>query len=192
MTWTCVECERWLDEGRPDEGKGAADAHVAGCGRCSSALAAARAIEAALVLPVSATTPAGFTNVVMRRVGSLPVAARAPVLEGPTLPWSVRANANPVIVTLVTLAAFLLWQSTTLQASAAVLASRLATLGDLTGRWLAAAIEMPTTGSLLAEPAVLLGLAVALAPLLLWVGLQLARCSEQATQRPQIRLVRPR
>jgi hypothetical protein len=186
MMWTCVEYERWLDDGRPNEDRGAAEAHVAGCGRCSAALAAARSVEEGLALPPTATAPAGFTDAVMRRVSSEHVAA-----DGSTLLWWVRVAADPAAVSLVVVAVLLVWLLPTLWVFVIGLSRWLVAWGDRTERWLgaASAIELPVAPSVLARPELLLALTFVAAPLLLWLSWQLARWSEETVAGP---LVRPR
>lgn len=192
MTWTCVEYECWLDDGRPGEGRSRADAHVTGCRRCGAALAAACSVEAALALPSTAAAPVEFTDMVMRRVSLLHATTRTRVLEEPAPPWWMLGTANPVAVALVAPAALLVWQSAKWWADAAGFGPGVAAWGHSTSRWLAAAIEIPAIRSVCAVPAVPVGLALAGAPLLLWLGCQLARWSEQAVTRSLIRLAPPR
>jgi len=67
MPIRCEEFDRWLDEGMPSRHSVAASAHAEGCARCTAALAAAHAVEAALREPPP-LAPAAMADFVMERV----------------------------------------------------------------------------------------------------------------------------
>ncbi|HUL75983.1 MAG TPA: hypothetical protein VL691_01870 [Vicinamibacteria bacterium] len=198
MAWSCAEFERWLDDGRPRENEGLAVAHAAACARCRDSLAAARALEEALALPSATTAPAGFTDAVMRRLG----AAESEGVAGDgrfggerIVAWWARLAAEPAVVVPSTIAALMAWRWSTVWALAVGLSPRLAAGADLAGRgWAAWAGMVETSGALraTAEPAVVLGLGLAAAPLALWASWRLARWWEQAFARPLVRAGRER
>jgi hypothetical protein len=195
MTWNCTDFERWLDDGRPDGSREAANAHVTGCARCGAALATAHALEEALSHAPAVTAPTGFTDAVMRRVKSPHAATRARVAGTPIGSWWVRAATDPVVASLCVLAALLAWRWSLLWALAAELGPRLAAWVDVAGRWWAtraAAIQVPAVPSAFTQPAIVLGLSFAAAPALMWLSWHLARWSERAVARSFIDAVRTR
>jgi hypothetical protein len=103
-------CERFrsdLDALGPDV---VATAHAATCPGCARALAAARAIDAELAAPRSASS-AGFTERVMARVRAdaapAPVVVAQPVLTDPMSPW-VRLASEPRVAGALVIAALLI------------------------------------------------------------------------------------
>jgi len=198
MAWSCAEFERWLDDGRPREDEGMAVAHAAECAPCRVSLAAARALEEALALSPATTAPAGFTDAVMRRMRAAEsegVAGDSSVGGERIVAWWARLAAEPAVVIPSTIAALMAWRWSTVWALAAGLSPRLAAWAALAGRGWAAWAGMVETSDVLratTEPAVVLGLSLAAAPLALWVSWRLARRSEQAFARPLIRAGRER
>lgn len=102
---TCAELERWLDDGGPESGAAAAAEHAAECDRCAEALRVDLALEAALsAAPTPA--PAGFTDHVMARIGT--VAAPA-AWTTPALPWWIRVSMEPVTILALVVAGGIAW-----------------------------------------------------------------------------------
>lgn len=195
MNLDCAAFERWLDEGRPAAGARAMRAHAEGCARCARALAAALELDAALARPALAAAPADFTATVMRRVRQVRLARAAagalPVT--PALAWWVRVAADPVTALALVLAAGLLWGREPLWALAAALSHRLTALGSLSLDLPGAArvtIEAPAAIQAFTSPTVLLGLGVALVPVVLWASWSLYRWSEHAFAAPFARRLR--
>ena len=193
MIRSCEDFERWLDDGRPDDGKGAAEVHAASCGRCREALAAARSIEEALALPTATLAPAGFTDDVMRRV----VAAEAESVAGQVgvrgvgnLVLWLGLVAEPWVAVPCLLVALMAWRGSALLAIAGKITSPLALWADAAARALPTlTIALPAALRALSTPGAMLGLGMAVAPVILWASWQLARWSERAFALP---LVRPR
>jgi len=105
---TCAEFETWLDAGMPETGAGKAHGHGAGCRRCATALAAAEELET-LLLTRPGPAPPGFTQNVMMRLEES--GARVPALPvWETLPWWIRAAAEPAAVLAMLVAALLAWR----------------------------------------------------------------------------------
>lgn len=181
----CAAFERWLDEGSPGAFAREARLHADVCPRCAAAHAAALELDALLASPPAA--PAGLADRVMARIESAREAraqASGAVSAGP-LPWWVRAAAEPAAALALVLAGLLLWThdlATALSAGALATASRwlagaASGLGDSI-----AATRLPAVPQVWTEPAVTLGLAVALAPALAWAALGLYRWSEALAQ----------
>ena len=152
-----------------------------------SLLIRALALELDALLSAPPAAPAGLADHVMARIErarGAPAQAFGIVTAEP-LPWWVRVAAEPAAALALMLAGLLLWQrdlASTLSAGALAGASR----------WLAgaasgvevslAAARLPVFPHVWTEPAVMLGLAVALAPALAWAGLGLYRWSEALAQ----------
>ena len=158
MSWTCEAFDRWLDQGRPSLAE--AEAHASGCHRCARSLAAARAIDEALALPLVAETPPDFTDSVLRR-------ARMARAFAPTasLPWWVKVGAEPVVAGACVLTALVSWRSSDLWALGIAVASRVGTWGD------SASQLMSTVNVIraLTSPVVILGWAPALCAASWWL-----------------------
>ncbi len=192
----CERFERWLDDGAP-EGTGgdlavvtAAEEfrdHAATCARCAAALAAARELESLLAAPLrSRAAPAGFTARVMERVEWMERLAphvgygaelrQPPVAE--SMPWWVRAAAEPAAALAFALAALLLWKRDAMLAAAGSM------LAQASGSFAATATAAGRTAGWLQIPAVfmrpeiLLGVAFAIAPALVWASWRLWRWGE--------------
>jgi hypothetical protein len=198
MIRSCEDFERWLDDGRPGDGRpgdleAAADAHAAGCGRCRAALAAARSVEEAISLPTATPAPADFTDVVMQRVRAAEAeraAERSDAREASALGLWLRLAAEPWIAVPCVLVALLAWRWSAFLAVAAKLTPTLALWADATGRALGTVtFELPTG---LRAPGALLGLSMAAVPVILWASWQLARWSERAFAMPLVRAPRHR
>jgi len=172
-----MDCERfgrWLDEGAQAAPAGA-DAHAASCARCAAALAAARALDAALVAELAhptVTAPAGFAERVMERVARARQARLLVWLEPEALPWWVRAAAEPVTALSLSLAALVLWQYPLLARLATAVIQALAspTVVVFVHRWSAPRFTPPDL-STFADPFVLAGLVLAVLPFAWWAGL---------------------
>lgn len=76
MIW-CDDVERWLNDGMPPRGEGAARTHARGCAACARTIDAAVALDAMLAAAAT-TAPAGFTDGVMARIDLEMEEARAP------------------------------------------------------------------------------------------------------------------
>ncbi len=181
----CAAFTEWLDGGRPETVAVAMRAHAGECPRCAAALRAAQELDEALAVRVRVTAPAGFTAGVMRRVREARAAAApARVLSlPPALAWWVRAAADPWVAVSLLLSATVAWRHEALWAIAADLAARIAAFGEITLRLPGAGsltIGTPALLRVFADPFVLLGLALALAPAGLWASWRLFRWSEHA------------
>jgi hypothetical protein len=95
----CAAVDRWLDAGRPGEGRTKALTHAGACARCARSLAAARELDRVLAQRF-ATAPDGFTDHVMARLPARPPVRRAasPLDLDPVLPWWVRIVQEPLTV----------------------------------------------------------------------------------------------
>lgn len=177
---TCAAFERWLDRGSPPEGEAEALAHAAACARCAAALEAMRGIDAILRSPAPAA-PRDFTDGVMQRVAEAS-AARAARPEWASadeaLPWWIAAAGQPATVLAAGLAALVMWRAEALFAAGAAAARATGAGWDafsrLAGNWLAplASLGIPT------DPAVQVGIGLALLPAVLLLSLRLERWSE--------------
>ena len=174
-SWTCEELDRWLDDGRPEENRGRGEAHAGVCARCHGALAAAVAVERALVLPeLASRAPADFTDGVMRRIsvaGRRDARPAAPSLVGSLL-------ADPAAATACVLAIMVIWWREPLWALAVTISARAVAL-------VSAPFELvrPVAFDALTSPAAFTGLAVAVLPLVAWGSWSLLRWAERATAR---------
>jgi len=120
----CELFERWLDDGRPEAERAAAEAHAARCASCAEALRVALELETLLAAPPAAAPPA-LTEHVMARIASAEATrARLPAAESPVLAWWIEAAAEPATVLAAALAALVLWQREALVAIGVALASR--------------------------------------------------------------------
>ena len=179
---TCEIFDRWLDDGTPAGPEAAAfEAHAAGCVRCSSEWAAARAVESELrhaIVPA----PHGFTEAVMARVATASaVTSEVRVQElASVMPWWSKALAQPATVLAFTVAALALWRREALMAAGIAFAQH-------ASAWLSTAVNsappsLPPTFGLaetLARPDVMLGFVLAIAPALAWGSWQLWRWGEE-------------
>lgn len=176
---TCAEYERWLDDGMP-EGAGAlaSRAHEATCARCASALASALEIDQLLAAPPP-PAPAGLTDKVMARVLAIESVraeqARAALVPGAFVfgsdqAWWVRAAAQPAAVLAFALAALVLWQRDALNLHASAL---IANVSGILARAFSNGLDIASAPGLpeaFAKPEVMLGFAIAIAPVLAWVS----------------------
>lgn len=184
---SCAEYERWLDEGMPDGGLSpAARIHAATCPGCASALAAALEVDQLLAAPAS-SAPAHLTDSVMARVlaiesvraeQSAAVVPRSFVF-GAAQAWWVRAAAQPAAALAFSLAALVLWQRDTLTAHGSALianASGIVARAITNGGGFTSLPGMPEA---FAKPEVMLGLAIAIGPVLAWGSLSLWSWAER-------------
>lgn len=166
---TCEALERWLDEGAPEPLRRAAEAHAAGCASCAMALRAASEVEN-LLATATIIAPSGFTDRVMARVAGA-AAVRAPRFAAPAFPWWVRAACEPASLLTAAMAALLLWRGDALLG-----------LGSIVVRvanqdWTAAFRSTASLPAFLTHPLVVVGAALAIAPLMLWASWRLYRWS---------------
>jgi hypothetical protein len=181
----CEDFESWLDEGMPERARaeGAPD-HATRCARCAASLAAAREIETMIATPAIAA-PAGFAGRVMSRVAAARVARLAPLapwLETDPMPWWVRAAAEPPVVLAAAVAALVVWRADLLLGLALSAASWLTgALRDAPGRAADSIARASGPAAVaVADPAVQLGLMLALASLLAVASFPLYRWCERA------------
>jgi len=166
----CVRFERWLDEGMGETAGAAGRAHAVSCARCGAALAAARALEAALERPAIAA-PADFTARVMERVARARMARWLTWIEPEVLPWWVRAAAEPATALSLTLGALVLWQYPALARFTAAAFQALASpaVAAFMQRW--AVPRLALEPSVFSDPFVFAGLVLAGLPFAWWAGL---------------------
>ncbi len=179
----CREFDRWLDDGMPEAGATASHTHAAACARCDSSLAAARELDALLEAPAIAAPPR-FTGRVMARVAQASAArVSAPWTLTNEMPWWVRAAADPATLLAAAVAALVVWRADALLRFAAVVPAAIAgawrRAPDAAGEWLARGAGF-TGVPAFADPAVQLGLALALASLLTVASVPLYRWCERA------------
>ena len=176
----CENLRRWLDEGSPGPGEGAAREHAAGCASCAALLRAHLEIERLLT-----PEPAGglsdrtrFVDQVMRRVASAQP-QNAPVELWPAmtpLPWWVQAAADPGVVLACLFAALLIWRVDWLEH-----------LGRLAGeQW--SALAWPALAQARAalgmdRPAILLAFTLLALLALGWISIHLYRWTERLARR---------
>jgi hypothetical protein len=166
----CGRFARWLDDGMPAAEAPAHAAHAVGCAACAAALADARALDRVLERALAAA-PEGFADRVMERLERARLARLAAWIEPDLLPWWVRAAAEPASILAFVVAALVLWQYPLL--------ARGATWAwhALSGPALSGLLQLPGLSAdrigltVLAEPYVLVGLALAGLPVAWWVGL---------------------
>lgn len=192
----CVAFDRWLDAGMPRNE--AAARHAESCARCAASLAAMREIDAWLesdadAAAVPPAAPAGFTDVVMRRVAelSLPLPERLGLtFAADVFPWWVSALRHPATILAATLAAIVWWGRARMVESGfaavaaahtwwlktAAAASANGEVGAALGR---SAAETAAALAVFTDPYVAAGLALALGPLLVYLVIRLERWSEQ-------------
>ncbi len=157
---SCAELESWLDAGMPQADAGEARGHAAACGRCAAALAAAEELEV-LLLTGPAPAPLDFTERVMVQLGES--SERAPALPvRASLPWWIRAAAEPAAVLAMLVAGLLLWRWEALWSLTRAAATGLAQgAGAALAGWAGVALARAGAGAL-GRPAVQLGLELAL------------------------------
>ena len=166
----CERFERWLNEGREEEAGAEAHVHAASCARCGAALAAARALDAALGCS-SIVAPAGFAERVMERVARARQARLLTWIEPEVLPWWVRAAAEPATALSLTLAALVLWQYPVLARFAAAAFQALASPAVAAFMHELAAPRFTLDLSVFSDPFVFAGLVLAGLPFAWWAGL---------------------
>ena len=166
----CEHFERWLDDGLPEMAGIGAHAHAASCARCAAALAAARALDAALER-CAATAPAGFAERVMERVARARVARPLAWIEPDALPWWVRAAAEPATALSLVLAALVLWQYATLARFTVAAFQALASPAVVAFVRQLAAPRLTLDLSMISDPFVFAGLVLAGLPFAWWAGL---------------------
>jgi len=103
----CSAFERWLDDGRPDEGRAAADAHAAACPACARQLGSMDELES-LLSSRFAAAPTGLTDRVMEALPPRPAARVVAAEPEPDFPWWVRLVQEPMVAASLVAAAGLL------------------------------------------------------------------------------------
>lgn len=105
----CADFERWLDGGRPEHERAAAEAHGQECHDCAGALAAAVEVAALLATP-GFEAPSALTDDIMHRVAAEPQRRTdlATNLSEPTFPWWIQCLAQPETVLAAALGAITL------------------------------------------------------------------------------------
>jgi len=166
----CERFERWLNEGIGVAVGAEWHAHAASCARCGAALAAARALDAALE-PRAVAAPAGFAERVMERVARARVARLLAWIEPEVLPWWVRAAAEPATALSLALAALMLWQYPVLARFAVAAFQALASPAVATFMQQLAAPRLTLDLSAFSDPFVFTGLVLAGLPFAWWAGL---------------------
>jgi hypothetical protein len=175
----CGHFGRWLDDGMPAAEAAAHEAHASGCAGCAAALADARSLDRALERALAAA-PDGFADRVMERVAHARLARLAVWIEPDALPWWARAMADPAAVLATTLAALVLWQYPLL-ARVATAAWRLLSGPAVSGFLRFPGMSTVVPGfTVLADPYVLAGLALAGLPIAWWAGLAVYHWSGDA------------
>jgi hypothetical protein len=129
----CEAFERLLDAHGPDALPGDARAHAGGCARCARMLAAAHEVDALLLAPVTTVAPTGFTDRVLARIGTAPVAAPIPTVQpvriataSDPMPEWIRFVAEPATAGALVVAALVIWQAPRLLTLGRALASAVA------------------------------------------------------------------
>jgi hypothetical protein len=166
----CERFERWLNEGLGEPAGVEGHAHAASCARCGAALAAARALDAALE-PPAVVAPAGFAERVMERVARARAARLSAWIEPEVLPWWVRAAAEPATALSLVLAALVLWQYPLLARFAAAAFQVLASPVVAAFMHQLAAPRFALDHSAFSDPFVFTGLVLAGLPFAWWAGL---------------------
>lgn len=166
----CERFERWLNEGMEAAVDAEGHAHAASCPRCGAALTAARALDAALGRP-AVVAPADFAERVMARVARARAARRFAWIEPDTLPWWVRAAAEPATALSLALAALVLWQYPLLARFTAAAFQALASPAVATLMHRLAAPQFTLDLSAFSDPFVFTGLVLAALPFAWWAGL---------------------
>jgi hypothetical protein len=166
----CERFERWLNEGMDAAAGAEVHAHAASCAGCGAALAAARALDAALGQP-AVVAPADFAERVMERVARARAARRLTWIEPEVLPWWVRAAAEPVTALSLALAALVLWQYPALARFTAAAFQALASpaVATFVHQWAAPRFTLDL--SAFSDPFVFTGLVLAGLPFAWWAGL---------------------
>jgi hypothetical protein len=181
---SCAAFERWLDEGRPDAGASGALAHAGTCPRCAKLLE----LEEALAGAATVRAPAGFTDAVLARIHAEPARAARPARA---VPGRLQALLGPAVAIAVTAIPLLLLQRPLLARLAATF------VGGWGGiAWphapslaaLAAGAWQPVA-ALAAQPVLLGGIGLGLAPALLLGAWQLFRWSEHWVEAVGVRNV---
>jgi hypothetical protein len=86
----CAEFQSWLDDGRPNGGMIATNAHRSMCPACERALAAALEIDRALSMVVPVAASHDFNDAVMRQIRADSVLpALLNVISKPLVPFSL-------------------------------------------------------------------------------------------------------
>jgi hypothetical protein len=165
----CERFERWLNEGREVATDAGGYAHAASCARCGAALAAARALDAALASP-TVVAPGDFVERVMERVARARQARLLAWIEPEVLPWWVRAAAEPVTALSLALAALVLWQYPVLARFAVSAFQALASPAVATFMHQLAAPRFTLDLSAFSDPFVFTGLVLAGLPFAWWAG----------------------
>lgn len=171
----CPDLLRWLDDGSPTRDAADAFAHAGSCSACAHALRAARAVDALL----AASPPAPPRGFVDRTLGAARAAGRVRLPQAlaiaPTdsLPWWVRAAAEPAVALSLILCALFLWRGDLLTEAAFRVVAWVALIESAFhgGRLLH---DLPRI-SFESDPVVAAGVIVALAPLGLGLGYALYR-----------------
>jgi hypothetical protein len=166
----CERFERWLDEGMGAQAGAEGRAHAASCARCGAALAAARALDAALARS-AIVAPEDFAGRVMERVARARLARLLAWIEPEVLPWWVRAAAEPATALSLVLGALVLWQYPVLARFAAAAFQALASpaVATFVHQWSAPRFTLDL--SAFSNPFVFAGLVLAGLPFAWWAGL---------------------
>jgi hypothetical protein len=180
----CNDVERWLDDGMPEREAAPARSHAATCARCGAALAAMLELDALLDAPLIANAPEGFTERVMSRVARVDaMSARSAVPLASPFAWWVRIAAEPAPALALLLAGLTLWKANALLS----FASSLTTWTAAGVARAAATSSLLTLPDLLSRPAVLFGLALAVAPAAAWASWVLFAWTERMVLLPVTR-----
>jgi len=166
----CERFERWLDEGMGETAGAEERAHAASCACCGAALAAARALDAALGWS-AVVAPADFAERVMERVARVRAARLLAWIEPEVLPWWVRAAAEPATALSLVLAALVLWQYPLLVRFAVAAFQALASPAVAAFMHQLAAPRFTLDLSAFSNPFVFTGLVLAGLPFAWWAGL---------------------
>jgi hypothetical protein len=166
----CERFERWLDEGLGETAGAEGHAHAVTCAHCGAALAAARALDAALDRP-AVVAPVDFAQRVMERVARARAARLLAWIEPDVLPWWVGAAAEPATALSLALAALVLWQYPLLARFTAAAFQALASPAVATFMHQLAAPRFTLDLSAFSDPFVFAGMVLAALPFAWWAGL---------------------
>jgi hypothetical protein len=191
----CLEFERLLDAGAPERLPAEALAHATTCASCARSVARARSLERALEAHFAAdvAAPAGFVDRVMARVERGEARGVRWLTLPSALPWWTRVPTEPGVVLALSTVALFVWRGNSWQAAARVVWDALALVPERTAAWLATtglapvadafarAFALPATSS----PMVQLGVALGIAPLLVYASWLAWRAGERLVTAPR-------
>lgn len=173
----CDEFGRWLDQGFPAVAGTARD-HASLCVHCARALAATESLERMLAAPPARTAP-DFTDAVMARIAAPVEPAAAPfalpALPAFSMPWWLRAAAEPAAALALLLSGVVVW----LGERAFGVADVVATAAGGATIAVGAGIATSPVGPLLSESPVRFGLLLALALVLALLAGPITRWTER-------------